>query len=109
MVSDGLGDRGYYILDADGNPLPVADVLEWGAWFETADRHVAYTEVAAGVAVSTVFLALDHAFGDGPPILWETMIFGGPRDGAQWRYASREEAVEGHERASRVALEVREG
>jgi len=27
-------------------------------------------------SVSTVFLGLDHGWGSGPPILWETMIFG---------------------------------
>ena len=33
------------------------------------------------------------------PILFETMIFGGEHDQYQERYATREEAVEGHARA----------
>lgn len=28
-----------------------------------------------GIEVSTVFLGMDHAFLDGPPVLWETMVF----------------------------------
>lgn len=35
---------------------------------------MAQTEIGASV-VSTVFLGLDHQFGIGPPILFETMIF----------------------------------
>lgn len=48
--------------------------------------------------VSTVFLAVDSQWGDGPPVLFETMIFGGPYDGHQWRYASWEAAEAGHHR-----------
>jgi predicted DNA-binding transcriptional regulator AlpA len=55
-------------------------VLTWARWFETAERTVASDHVG-DVHVSTVFLALDHNFGlEGPPVLWETMIFGGELD-----------------------------
>lgn len=41
------------------------------------------------VRVSTVFLGIDHRFGgDGPPVLFETMIFGGPLDQYQRRCTS---------------------
>ena len=53
--------------------------------------------------VSTVFLGIDHSFGEGPPILWETMIFDGPHDQFQERYTSKEEAIAGHERAMLLA------
>lgn len=55
-----------------------ATLHEWAAFFEkSADRTVARTEVD-GFLVSTVFLGLDHNYSDdGPPILWETMVFGG--------------------------------
>lgn len=86
-----------YILDSDGNPQPCDDIIIRGRWFENADnRRVAKTEVPDG-EVSTIFLGIDHAFGDGPPILWETMVFGGPLDGEQVRYTSRSGAVTGHE------------
>lgn len=67
----------YYILDGH-TPIKEPDVLRWGAWFETADRSVKKTPVSDEVLVSTVFLGLDHCFGDSPsPVLFETLIFGG--------------------------------
>jgi len=88
----------YWVLDEAGRPQPVDDVLTWARWFETAERTVASDHVG-DVHVSTVFLALDHAFGVGPPVLWETMIFGGALDQECWRYTSREAAIAGHAEA----------
>lgn len=49
------------------------------------------------VHVSTVFLPIDHGWGEGPPILFETMVFGYGGDSEyQWRYISEEDAVSGH-------------
>lgn len=92
----------YYILQ-DGIPIPEPDIRKWGAWMQSAEknRRVAWTEFP-GVNVSTVFLGLDHAFGGGTPVLFETMIFGGEHDQYQERYHTLEEAMLGHERA--VAL-----
>ena len=78
----------------DGVAVP-AGVEEWGAWFEKADRTVAKTGVGEA-QVSTVFLGLNHSFGEGPPVLWETLVFGGPLDGEMDRYTSREDAEAGH-------------
>ena len=68
-----------------------------------ADRHVAKENIKTDngeiVTVSTVFLGLDHSFGDGPPLLFETMIFGGAQDGRNERYEDRATALAGHERA----------
>jgi hypothetical protein len=84
-----------YILDAK-KPVECEDLLTWAKWFETANRHVAVEE-RDGVRVSTVFLGHDHRFGgDGPPILFETMIFGGPNDQDQDWYSTWEEAEAGH-------------
>ena len=50
-----------------------------------------------GHSVSTVFLGLDHNFSKGgPPILFETMIFGPKGEEMCKRYATWEEAEEGH-------------
>ena len=93
----------YYILDAEKRPIPAADVLEWGHFFNSPDRIVDNTEVG-DLRISTVFLGLDHRFfGDGPPILFETMIFGGPLNMSQWRYASWDDAETGHKAAVRRA------
>lgn len=92
----------HYILDEMGEPIPVDDVMTWAAWFETHDRRLLKDAPARGVEVSTVFLSLDHSFTGGPPVLWETMIFGGPFDEWQDRYTSNLDALRGHARA--VAL-----
>jgi len=92
-----------YILDRH---TPVkCDLVTWAEQFESVDdRRVAYDELSAEVNVSTVFLGLDHRFGrDGPPILFETMIFGGPHDEYQERYSTWDEAVAGHKRALALA------
>jgi len=99
----------YYILDADNKPVAV-DMPTWGEFFETlSNRIVDYTEINSQIYVSTVFLGLDHRhFGDGPPILFETMVFGGPisMDQACWRYASWDDACVGHVVAVRKAREA---
>jgi hypothetical protein len=54
------------------------------------------------IHVSTVFiLGINHAFGDGDPLLFETMIFDGPLDGYQVRYSTWEQAEVGHKEALR--------
>ena len=65
------------------------------------DRRVAL-DVVGDATVSTVHLTFDHSMGSGPPVLWETMVFGGEHD--QWtdRYTSLEDAVAGH--AAAVAM-----
>lgn len=94
---------GQYILDAEGKPVEELDILAWGKWMQEGDRRVARDELPDSVSVSTVFLGLDHSFGSGPPILWETMIFDGPHDMYQDRYSSREEALAGHAKAVAIA------
>lgn len=101
----------YWILDADGEPMPT-DVRTWARWFDTADRTVAQdcdeAPGAPAVRVSTVFLGLDHQFGDGPPVLWETLVFGGPLDGEQQRYTSRAAAIAGHQQICRLVAAAHE-
>lgn len=85
--------------------IPEPDLLTWARWFETAERQVARTELAEGISVSTVFLSLDHQWGHGPPILYETMVFGGPLHEEQEQYHTWQEAEEGHqEMVARVRL-----
>ena len=96
----------HYILDDEHRVVEV-DLLEWAMWFEEiSNRLVDYTQVTSQIEVSTVFLGLDHRFhGNGPPILFETMIFGGPPDidECQWRYSSWDDAQAGHAAAVRKA------
>jgi len=74
-----------YIMSDTGEIEEVVDLRAWAQWFGEADRHIEKTKVGK-VEVSTVFLGLDYNFGDtGPPILFETMVFGGPLNGEQER------------------------
>ena len=94
---------GCYILDDSGNPIP-ASHLKWGRWFATHNRSVSQTQATPSIRVSTVFLGVDHSWWtEGPPRLWETMIFGGEHDQYQDRYSSLADALEGHHRAVRLA------
>lgn len=90
----------YYIL-VGRTPMAV-DMMTWATWFGTADRHVDITKIGKA-RVSTVFLGLDHNFQRGEPILFETMIFGGPLDGEMWRYHTYDQAERGHAEAVRQA------
>lgn len=92
-------------------PQP-ARLEAWGVWFENFDnRRVGDDKIeridADPVRVSTVFLGLDHSFGDGPPLLFESMVFGGPLDGEQHRYCTLDEAERGHKHL--LAESVTEG
>jgi len=86
----------YYILE-NGVIKATDDLLEWGRWFENTDNRVIARDEINGVLVSTVFLGIDHNFtGEGPPVLFESMIFEGEFSEEQRRYRNMEEALEGH-------------
>lgn len=91
-----------YILKGH-EPVKEPDLHAWGRWFEKAKRHVAVDEFKS-VKVSTVFLGIDHQFGDGPPLLFETMVFGGKHDDYCERYSTWDEAAVGHARICRMVM-----
>ena len=84
-------------IEIDGEVLLVDDLKEWMDIFYTSDRNVAKTDLP-GVNISTIFLGINRQWGRGPPILYETMVFGGQHDEYTERYHTREDALEGHER-----------
>ena len=79
----------YY--DRQGNPLLRMSDADWSP----EGRRVAKTTIG-DVDVSTVHLIIDHRFGDGPPLIFETMVFGGPLDEECDRYSTEAEAKAGH-------------
>ena len=95
----------YYVLDDAGEPLGIDDALVWGEWFQNSEARILARagDEDSGVWVSTVFLGLDHQFGVGPPVLWETIVFFSGRvredDTAPGmrRYTSRAAAIAGHQ------------
>jgi hypothetical protein len=102
----------FYRLNAEGTPVPCAvGEVDW----HPDARRVGLTTVKVGrrsVDVSTVFLALDHNFTNvGPPMLYETMIFGASRGALRdycRRYATRAEAEAGHTKAVALARRLLE-
>lgn len=95
----------YYIIDDDTkqirHPVNLDEYIQW------CEQHcdviggvsvrIAYSELAPDVDVSTIFMTLDHSFGFGPPVLYETIVFGGPLNLYRRRYHTEEEALRGHE------------
>lgn len=83
----------------DGHEAVTCPVEQWGQEFARKDRTVAKTRSGA-VLVSTVFLGMDHGFGGGPPLLFESMIFDDFHaraiDETCERYTTWEQAEAGH-------------
>lgn len=102
----------WYILDKDNNPVP-ASSSEHSEWRtkNPEGRRVAETTLPNGVWVSTVFVGLDMGWGEGPPILFETMAFSKKGD---WedrycdRYSTWAEAEIGHKLAVEIAAKSEE-
>lgn len=107
-----LPQRPHYMVDADHNVIITFDLMEWAHWFEDQKpglRRVGHDTIG-DFKVSTVFLALDHAFGGGEPVLFETMVFGPDESAAidengesvsndyTVRYHTWAEAEAGHEK-----------
>jgi hypothetical protein len=92
----------WWILDGK-EPKQVADVHEWERWYSDFNKRRVALDEFDGIRVSTVFLGIDHNFRFvGPeqeriPVLFETMVFGGPMD-QEWcdRYCTWDEAEAGH-------------
>jgi len=89
----------FYILDADNNPVGTDDVHEWVEFRRSQPGGLPRVaeDFVGDVYVSTIFLGIDHNYWDeGPPIVFETMVFGGKLERTMARYATYEEAKQGH-------------
>lgn len=85
----------------DKKAIVCEDIHEWGRFMEDKNRIVKQ-ETIGKADVSTVFLGLDHGFGEGEPLLFETMIFGGKEEGYQDRCTTWEQAEEMHLKAKKI-------
>lgn len=78
----------------EGAPITVQ---QWSALHSDLDYvRIARTQLG-DVEVSTVWLGLDHNWGGGPPVIFETMIF--PEADYQERYTTEAAALAGHDQA----------
>ena len=89
--------KNYLHYRRDGTVHP-GGLIEWARDFDKMDRVVKQQRLWNGLFVSTVFLGLDHNFGQGPPLIFETMVFPNEwwTDWMQDRYSTEEEAFSGH-------------
>lgn len=76
------------------NRLGFREDFDWETRFDLKTKIGTYT-------ISTVDLGIDHSFGLGKPLYYETMIFNGNEKNVfedyQVRYSTEDEAKEGHE------------
>jgi hypothetical protein len=61
----------YYVLNEyrQVEEIPVVD------WAQAYKERFHLSTYVFGMYVSTVFLGLNHQYGDGPPLVFETMVF----------------------------------
>lgn len=99
--------QGFYLLTADKVPYRVS-IAKWSdGWHK--QRRVAMTVKDKSTGrpyASTIFLGIDTGSGklldpdgDHKPLVFETMIIGGPHNGHQVRTATWDEALEAHAEA----------
>lgn len=96
----------HYILDRNRNPVSSSfaermDFQRRNRWY----WQVVGRSWARGYIVSTVFLGTNHNWlHEGPPILFETMIFREDWKSTEWQWRSRtwNEAVAVHEKVVRL-------
>jgi hypothetical protein len=102
-----------FTLSRKGKPYPVpvfsrregdfkidhGKLMKWARKRIDTYKRIDYTDISPDIYVSTVFLGINHNFRYTTPILFETMIFGGEYDRAQWRYTNIKEARRGHREA----------
>ena len=75
----------------DPNPT-----LAWAKDLESPERFVKQEVLENGKFVSTVWLGLDHNYGEGEPLIFETMVFASKNDRGDLdmnRYSTKEEAL----------------
>ena len=77
--------------------------MECEDWINRFERDPSYKRVSwtrvpkTKKWISTIWLGLDHQYGDGPPLIFETMVFNGSASPiACRRYTSEKEAIAGH-------------
>ena len=85
--------------DRQGNSV---NNMEWieSKLSDNSYKRVAETTLSDGKWISTVWLGLDYSHGNGPPLIFETMVFefidNRPSEIDMQRYSTEEDAIIGH-------------
>ena len=98
-----INDMKHYLLD--GKNIKEVSFRRWINDFGKIDRRIKFTKLSKNVDISTVFLGIDHGFDDDKTVLFETMIFGGDRDGECIRYSTVDNSLDGHDKVVKEFLE----
>jgi hypothetical protein len=101
--------RNRLFILVDKVPVPINDCLAWARWMDAhaLDCCQVAREYVGTVCIATDFLGINYAFGNRPdPILFETMVFGGPLDMEQLRYGTWSAAKLGHEIMVRKVIDA---
>lgn len=90
--------RRNHCFKLEGHTPVAVSLEEYVQWDGTTpfEAKIVHKDQVGEVEVSTVFLGINHQFFDGPPLVFETMVFGGLRGDYQKRYSTWAEAEAGH-------------
>lgn len=84
----------YILQNGKARPATIQEANQQLADINT--RRIDHTTITNDCLVSTIFLVLDHNMGQGPPILFETLVFGGQYDGTMFRSSALGQAKKIH-------------
>jgi hypothetical protein len=104
MSIDSFQGRPVY-FKLEGKAAVPCSPLEWGRDYDDVNARTVARTFIGTLWVSTVFLGLDHSFGDSDyPALFETMIFDDNDDRYQTRCSTWAEAEAMHAVAVEIAV-----
>lgn len=105
--------------------IPNDQFVEWSNWFGIHPNSIRVSDIPPrkplgkgegatfrklnrfrkqSIKLSTVFLGVNHNWFGGKPILFETMIFGGQRDGEKYRYETIDQAIKHHQQVYKTLV-----
>lgn len=84
----------HYILDESGQNIVAVGLFTWADWFETRQKGVVKQDRVGRSFISTVFMGINYGWEDGPPVLWESMVFRGKLDQERRRCSGGREQAE---------------
>jgi hypothetical protein len=87
-----------FVLE-DKKPVPAQSIEHWQSFYFVEENRLVAWDSIGDANISTVFTGTNSRYwGDGPPLVFETMIFGGVHDNKQWKCCTWEEAEEQHKK-----------
>ncbi len=98
-----MSGRAMY-FDKAGRPITIEEFVE--KYEDDTYRTIGYDiDRDHGIAVSTVWLGVRMNLAlFGPPLIFETMVFGAPYEMERVRYCCEADAIEGHRRTVQDVL-----